>query len=85
MRSHIRSGTIHAMATSSTPGDRIRHARESRGLSVADLAAATKCSVRSVQVWEADASRPRYEQISALAMALGVSADYLLGLPRRAS
>lgn len=75
-----------SMATSpSTPGDRIRHARESRGLTVAELAAAAQCSVRAVQVWESDASRPRYEQIGALALALGVSADYLLGLPRRAS
>jgi transcriptional regulator with XRE-family HTH domain len=77
------------MATTSTPGERIRAAREIRRLSTAQLAERIPCSERSVQGWEAGSARPKYEQIVGLARVLEVSADYLLGLPtqrkRRAS
>ena len=77
------------MTTPSTPGERIRAAREIKRLTTAQLAERVPCSERSVQGWEAGSARPKYEQIQGLAAALEVSADYLLGLPtqrkRRAS
>ena len=77
------------MATTSTPGERIRAAREIKRLTTAQLAERIPCSERSVQGWEAGSARPKYEQLVGLAAALEVSADYLLGLPtqrkRRAS
>ncbi len=77
------------MATTSTPGERIRAAREIKRLSTAQLAERVPCSERSVQGWEAGSARPKYEQLVGLARVLEVSADYLLGLPtqrkRRAS
>ena len=77
------------MATTSTPGERIRAAREIKRLSTAQLAERVPCSERSVQGWEAGSARPKYEQIVGLARVLEVSADFLLGLPtqrtRRAS
>ncbi len=77
------------MTTPSTPGERIRAAREIKRLSTAQLAERIPCSERSVQGWEAGSARPKYEQIVGLARVLEVSADYLLGLPtqrtRRAS
>ncbi len=69
------------MATTSTPGERIRAAREIKRLSTAQLAERVPCSERSVQGWEAGSARPKYEQIVGLARVLEVSADYLLGLP----
>jgi len=77
------------MATTSTPGERIRAAREIKRLSTAQLAERVPCSERSVQGWEAGSAKPKYEQIVGLARVLEVSADFLLGLPtqrtRRAS
>jgi len=76
------------MATTSTPGERIRAAREIKRLSTAQLAERIPCSERSVQGWEAGSARPKYEQLVGLAAALEVSADYLLGIApkkRRAS
>ncbi len=69
------------MTTTSTPGERIRAAREIKRLSTAQLAERVPCSERSVQGWEAGSARPKYEQIVGLARVLEVSADYLLGLP----
>lgn len=69
------------MATTSTPGERIRAAREIKRLSTAQLAERVPCSERSVQGWEAGSAKPKYEQIVGLARVLEVSADYLLGLP----
>ena len=69
------------MTTPSTPGERIRAAREIKRLSTAQLAERIPCSERSVQGWEAGSARPKYEQIVGLARVLDVSADYLLGLP----
>jgi len=69
------------MTTTSTPGERIRAAREIKRLSTAQLAERVPCSERSVQGWEAGSARPKYEQIVGLARVLEVSADFLLGLP----
>jgi len=67
--------------TTSTPGERIRAAREIKRLSTAQLAERIPCSERSVQGWEAGSAKPKYEQIVGLARVLEVSADFLLGLP----
>ena len=69
------------MATTSTPGERIRAAREIKRLTTAQLAERVPCSERSVQGWEAGSAKPKYEQIVGLARVLEVSADFLLGLP----
>lgn len=69
------------MSTTSTPGERIRAAREIQGLTVARLAERMGCHRRSVEGWEADSARPKWEQIEGLSRVLDVSADYLLGLP----
>jgi len=69
------------MTTTSTPGERIRAAREIKRLSTAQLAERVPCSERSVQGWEAGSAKPKYEQIVGLARVLEVSADFLLGLP----
>jgi len=69
------------MTTTSTPGERIRAAREIKRRSTAQLAERVPCSERSVQGWEAGSAKPKYEQIVGLARVLEVSADYLLGLP----
>jgi len=71
------------MATTSTPGERIRAAREIARLTTAQLAERIPCSERSVQGWEAGSAKPKYEQIVGLAAALEVSADYLLGIAPR--
>lgn len=68
--------------TTTTAGERIRIAREYKRLTPAELAAKVPCSERSVQGWESGSAKPKYEQIAGLALALGVSADYLLGIQK---
>ena len=63
-----------------TTGARIRAAREIARLTPAELAAKVKCSERSVRGWELDAVPPGSRQLKELALALGVSADFLLGI-----
>lgn len=52
-------------------------------MSTAQLAERIGCSRRSVEGWEAESARPKWEQIEGLCRVLDVSADYLLGLPKR--
>jgi transcriptional regulator with XRE-family HTH domain len=59
---------------------RIRTARRQRGLSQEGLARLVDASKNSVQNWERNGTLPRSETVAALARALDVSADYLLGL-----
>ena len=61
-------------------GERIKVAREVKGLSIRELADAMGCSDRSVQGWEAGNVTPGGVQLRALALALGTRTDYLLGL-----
>ena len=63
-----------------TTGARIRAAREIARLTPAELAAKVPCSERSVRGWELDATPPGSEQLRGLALALGVSADFILGI-----
>lgn len=69
------------MTTTSTPGERIRAARDIRGMSTAQLAERIGCSRRSVEGWEAESARPKWEQVEGLCRVLEVSADYIYGLP----
>ena len=59
---------------------RIRAARRRRGLSQEGLARLVDASKNSVQNWERNGTLPRCETVVAIARALDVSADYLLGL-----
>ena len=82
----IRHAARHALSTKRgdmtdmTTGARIRAAREIARLTPAELAAKVPCSERSVRGWELDATPPGSEQLRGLALALGVSADFLLGI-----
>jgi transcriptional regulator with XRE-family HTH domain len=62
-------------------GSRVREARERLGLSQEQLA--QQIAIERNTLWYIEAGRtkhPRADQIAALAQALQVSADYLLGL-----
>jgi len=61
-------------------GGRLRAARRQRGLSQEGLARLVDASKNSVQNWERASTLPRCETVVALARALEVSSDYLLGL-----
>lgn len=62
--------------------DRLKQARSARGLSQADLASALAGEVTqsAVSYWESGTNLPTLDAFVALTQALGVSADWLLGL-----
>ena len=65
----------------STIGQRIRAAREKRGMSQAELARQVGASVNAINMLEQDKIQdPRASRIIGVARVLQVSADYLLGL-----
>lgn len=61
-------------------GERIAAAREAAGISQRELADRLSVSQRALSGWEREPVALRPEQMAALAAALGVSADSLLGL-----
>jgi transcriptional regulator with XRE-family HTH domain len=61
-------------------GERIAAAREIAGISQRELADRLGITQRALSWWEREPVALRPEQIAALAAALGVSADFLLGL-----
>jgi transcriptional regulator with XRE-family HTH domain len=61
-------------------GERLVAAREEAGLSQRDLADKLDITQRALSWWERQPVALRPEQIAQLAAALGVSADYLLGV-----
>jgi transcriptional regulator with XRE-family HTH domain len=61
-------------------GERIRRARERKGLSQSDLARAVQKSRQQLFQIEQGSQHPRAELLVALAQALDVPTDYLLGL-----
>jgi transcriptional regulator with XRE-family HTH domain len=61
-------------------GERIAHARQQAGLTQAQLAQKLSTTQRVVTYWEREAVSLKPEQLAALAVALDVSADVLLGL-----
>ncbi len=62
-------------------GQRIAKAREAAGLTQAQLAAHMGVTQPVVAYWEREPVALRPDQLAALADALGITADYLLGRP----
>lgn len=60
-------------------GGRLRAARERKGLSQSDLASRSGLQPSAVSHFETGRRSPSFENLRALADALGVSADYLVG------
>lgn len=60
-------------------GQRLLFARESRGLSQTDLARLTGLQPAAIGHFERDRRKPSFANVRALAKALSVSSDYLLG------
>jgi len=61
-------------------GERIAAARLAVGLTQQELARKIGISQRVVAYWERESVSLRPEQLAALAVALGISSDYLLGI-----
>ncbi len=59
--------------------DRLRHAREARGLSQADLASKAGLQAAAISHFETGHRSPSFENLRKLADALSLSVDYLLG------
>jgi transcriptional regulator with XRE-family HTH domain len=59
--------------------DRLRSAREVRGLSQSELAAKAGLPASSISHFEAGSRKPSFDNLRRLAMALEASTDYLLG------
>lgn len=59
---------------------RLREARERQGLNQAQLAQRADMQPSAIAHFEADRRKPSFENVRRLAQALGVSADYLLGV-----
>ena len=60
-------------------GDRLRQAREARGINQTELAAKTGLQPSAIGHFEKDRRKPSFANIRALARALNVTSDYLLG------
>lgn len=60
-------------------GARLKSIRESRELSQSDLAREAGMQPSAIAHFEADRRKPSFDNVRALAKALQVSADYLLG------
>jgi len=60
-------------------GERIREMRERRGISQDELSARTGISKKDISRYENDKSMPGADYLGAIAKALNVSSDYLLG------
>src|SRR5438876_4005188 len=68
-----------------TIGERVKAAREKRGMKQAELARQLGCSVNAISMLEHNTiSDPRASRIIGIAEALHVSADFLLGLQAEA-
>lgn len=59
--------------------NRLRTAREGRGLSQGDLAKRSKLPASSISHFEAGKRKPSFDSLNSLANALKVTIDYLLG------
>ena len=60
-------------------GNTLRFARESRGLNQTELAKIADLQPAAIGHFESNRRKPSFANIRALAMALNVSSDYLLG------
>jgi transcriptional regulator with XRE-family HTH domain len=65
--------------TTITLGDRIREARKALKLNQVDLAARLGTTQGVVSMWETGARKPTIKGLAALATALDVTTDWLLG------
>ena len=77
--------TLYLMASAhyaSTIGDRIRTIRTERSMSMRELGVHCGVTRHSVSNWEEDYSYPELRTFIKLCNALGVSADYLLGMEK---
>lgn len=70
----------HMNTQAMTIGERIREWRHRRKLSIAELARATRVTESTIYRLEAEGRKPRSDTLQAIADALDVSADELLGL-----
>lgn len=61
--------------------EKLKQAREDRDMSQADLAAALGTTKQQVSKYETGAQEMAASRLAAVCRILGVSADYLLGLP----
>jgi transcriptional regulator with XRE-family HTH domain len=68
------------MDSTTHPGERIREARQRRGLNKNQLARALGTSWQHLDNWEKGRVEPSLSSVRRLAEVLEVSADYLLGL-----
>lgn len=67
-----------------TIGQRVRAARERRGMTQADLARRIQASINAINMLESGSiSDPKSSRILAIAEVLGVTTDYLLGRTER--
>lgn len=60
-------------------GDRLRLAREARGINQTELAAKTGLQPSAIGHFEKERRKPSFANIRTLAKALSVTSDYLLG------
>lgn len=60
-------------------GERLRQAREARGINQTELAAKTGLQPSAIGHFEKERRKPSFANIRALAKALSVTSDYLLG------
>jgi len=60
-----------------TIGNRIRIAREQKGLSQAELGRSVGVKAQSVQQWESGMTAPRQQRVEKIASVLGVSANWI--------
>ncbi len=63
-------------------GERIKKQRMEINCSQEQLAADANCSYRCIQKWESGETMPRAQMLCNLAVALHVSADWLLGISK---
>lgn len=62
-------------------GERVRDLREAAGMNQTQLGQALYMTQRKISYLECGKCQPSLEDLAALCMYFGVSADYLLGLP----
>ena len=72
-------------STQETFGARLRKRREDRELSQSDLARIAGLQPSAIAHFEADRRKPSFDNVRALAQALKVPADYLLGSSSQAA
>lgn len=63
---------------SDTMGGRLSRARDSAGLTIAELARRLGVKASTIQAWESDRSQPRANRLAMLAGVLNVSLSWLL-------